>query len=168
MNSECVYETTTKIENKPWVLDSRCTSHLCGSDILFKRMNKAPNVRLNFASDATTEVKSNGEVLISVDSDSGQKLIEFRDTLYVRNLRSNLISIAKITDKNYEVLFKKDSAVVRSSHEDVMMVADRKGDLYYVRKRVGCADTATSGPGDQLLLWHERLGHLNGKDLFRS
>ncbi|CAG5072142.1 Protein of unknown function, partial [Cotesia congregata] len=57
MNSDCVYKAATKAANKPWVLDSGCTSHLCGSDVLFNTINKAPYIRLNLANDATTEVK---------------------------------------------------------------------------------------------------------------
>lgn len=169
MNSDCVYKAAIKAANEPWVLDSGCTSHLCGSDVLFNTINKASNVRLNLASDATIEVKGEGEVCISVSSDKGKgkKLIEFRDTLYVPNLRSNLISVAKITDKNFEVTFKRDSAIVCSSQGDVIMIADRKDDLYYVRESVECAETAISKLDDQLLLWHERLGHLNGKDLVK-
>ncbi|CAG5100705.1 Protein of unknown function, partial [Cotesia congregata] len=31
MNSDCVYKAATKAANKPRVLDSGCTSHLCGT-----------------------------------------------------------------------------------------------------------------------------------------
>lgn len=155
MNSTCVYEAKTTTESKPWILDSGCTSHLCGDDVLFEKINKAPKVRVNLASDATTEVKGKGEVRVTVGYDNGQKLLEFRDTLYVPDLRTNLVLVAKITDKDFEVIFGENRAIVRSPQGAVMMIADRKGDLYRVREIVDCAEVVVSKSVDEKLqLWH--------------
>lgn len=168
LNSGCVYEAKTTTESKPWILDSGCTSHLCSDDVLFEKIDKAAKVKLNLASDATTEVKGRGDVRVSVGCDDGHKLFEFRNTLYVPDLRTNLMSVAKITDKDCEVIFKKDRGTVVNSQGEVIMIADRKGDLYYVRESVECAEvTASKLMDDKLRLWHERLGHLNSKDLVK-
>lgn len=48
------------------------------------------------------------------------------------------------------------------------MVADRRGDLYYIRDENECAGAAQASlPCSDLWSWHERLGHLNSKDLVK-
>ena len=43
--------------------------------------------------------------------------------------------------------------------------ADRKGDLYFVRKNAEvCKNVCVDNVYSDLLLWHRRLGHLNFKD----
>lgn len=48
------------------------------------------------------------------------------------DLRTNLMSVAKITDKGYKVVFNKHGAEVTRENDDVIMFAKRIGDLYFV------------------------------------
>lgn len=59
--------------------------------------------------------------------------------MHVPDLRSNLISVAKITDCEFKVFFSKEAAEVINGHGSVKMVADRVGDLYFVRERIESA-----------------------------
>lgn len=52
--------------------------------------------------------------------------------LYVPGLRVNFISIGKITEQGYDVVFKKDQAFVKSPDGIVKTTANKVGDLYYV------------------------------------
>ena len=47
------------------------------------------------------------------------------------------------------------------------MVADRRGDLYYIRENEKCAEAVVRSSCSELLRWHERLGHLNARDLMK-
>lgn len=153
------------ISNRAWLLDSGCTTHLCGDKERFKLIEKSDKVKLNLASEAFAEVKGKGVVHVSVASDKGPRLIEFKDTLYVPNLRMNLISIAKITSKGHEVIFRKNNACTRDEHGNISVIADRKGELYYVRETSECA--MVKSDYSETVKWHERLGHLNIKDLIK-
>jgi len=73
--------------------------------------------------------------------------------------------LAKITDKGHEVTFRRDDASVRDERGREFVIADRRGDLYYVRENAECA--VVQSECSELLKWHERLGHLNGKDLLK-
>ena len=42
------------------------------------------------------------------------------------------MSVAKITDKGNEVIFKKNIAYVKNQKQEILTVAERKGDLYFV------------------------------------
>lgn len=83
---------------KAWILDSGCTAHLCGDLSLFISINKSTNCKLNLASHASAEVKGTGVVQISASCEMKNRLIEFNNTLYVPDLRTNLISVSRIID----------------------------------------------------------------------
>jgi len=47
----------------------------------------------------------------------------------------NLLSVAKIVDRRYQVLFTKNHAYVKDVSENVKMVTDRMSDLFYLQVR---------------------------------
>ncbi|XP_071578287.1 uncharacterized protein [Temnothorax nylanderi] len=112
----------TRATNRAWLLDSGCTAHLCGDEELFESIDESSKAKLNLASQASAEVKGKGVVRVSVASDSGHRLIEFKDTL---------------------------------------------GDLYFVRENLECAKAVVQPACSELLKWHDKLGHLNSKDLVK-
>ena len=69
--------------------------------------------------------------------------MSLKNTLYVPNLRTALMSVSRITDKGFNVLFQKHEAVVTDKTGNVKILADRIGDLYFVRENAGnrkCSD----------------------------
>ncbi|XP_036345982.1 uncharacterized protein LOC118755242, partial [Rhagoletis pomonella] len=90
--------------NHTWVLDSGCTAHLCGDVSSFSFISKSSKAKLNLASQACADVKGKGIVQLRVAGDDGERQIEFKNTLFVPDLRTNLISVAKITDKGQLVM----------------------------------------------------------------
>lgn len=61
---------------------------------------------MKLASDATATIKAKGEVNIASQN------ITLKNTLYVPELRTNLISVAKIVDAGYSVKFDKQYASI--------------------------------------------------------
>ncbi|KAH0815912.1 hypothetical protein GEV33_006880 [Tenebrio molitor] len=115
--------------NDKWCLDSGCTSHICNDKELFIKSEKA-----QLASNATTQAIAKGSVNILTSVGNQAKKIELKNTLYAPDFRTNLLSIAKIVDKNREVLFTKNRAFIQDRRERVKMIADRDGDLFYLRE----------------------------------
>ena len=70
---------------------------MCGDEDLFKTMTVSSNLKLNLACQTSADVKGKGTVHLSVSGDKGDRLIEFKDTLYVPDFRTNFVSVAKIT-----------------------------------------------------------------------
>lgn len=94
---------------------------------------------------------------ISAATDEGKRLVEFRNTLYVPDLRSNLISVAKIADQGHSILFRKDDTVIANSNGEIKMIADRRGDLYYIREAADYALTAVQIKDLEMWRRHERF-----------
>ncbi|KAH0819264.1 hypothetical protein GEV33_003527 [Tenebrio molitor] len=151
--------------NDKWCLDSGCTSHICNDKELFINSEKA-QCQLKLASNATTQAIAKGSVNILTSVGNQAKKIELKNTLYAPDFRTNLLSIAKILDKNREVLFTKNRAFIQDRRGRVKMIADRDGDLFYLGEnhQKACATSVTM-TCDIFNNWHRRFGHLNFKDL---
>lgn len=101
---------------------------------------------------------------VKFERDDGRTTI-LNETLHVPDLRSNLMSVGKITNKGYSVTFQKKSAVILNQSNEVVVTAKRSGNLYYVNTLTDSANFTNSGKNPDLKMWHERLGHLNERDL---
>lgn len=157
-----------------WCLDSGATSHLNKNNEEFSEQTKVKG-KINLASEeAHSEIKARGTVNVIVDANGEEKHLALNNTLHVPDFRTNLMSVSKITDKGYDVLFQKDQAIAFSSgiiqipKEKQLFQANREGGLWYVEGRTeeevaGFAGTA--GIKNMSILWHERMGHLNTKYL---
>ena len=154
----------TEEEAKPplWCLDSGCTSHLCNRKHAFTHMEPT-NTNLKLANNSSTRVEAKGNVDLTIANSN--QTITLRNTLYVPNLASNLLSVARIVDQNHQVTFKKDCAIIYDLSGQVKFTAQRIGDLFYVREEEHRA-CAVSQPKDTPEIWHARLGHLNYGDMF--
>lgn len=146
-----------------WCMDSGCTSHLCNNWDSFTSIKKIQS-GLKLASSAVTPVIAKGDVQISTSDGKSSKSIKLKNTLYVPDLRTNLVSIAKIVDNNCKFTFTSERATVCDVNGNVKMIADREGDLYYLRDGSPTACAASNNkPNSEV--WHKRFGHLNSKDL---
>ncbi|KAH0819226.1 hypothetical protein GEV33_003565 [Tenebrio molitor] len=136
--------------NKRWCLDSGASSHMCSEKTKFQEI-KTPKVHtLHLANSWSTKI---------VGSD---------ETLYVPDLRSNLLSVAKMTEHGFEVIFRRNEAIVTNPDTgENVIVARRDKDMYYIDEL--SEESRVSQTRSQIPMslqeWHERFGHLNEKDL---
>lgn len=164
-------EAAVKTEcQRPWILDSGCTTHLCGDRQLFKSFDGRTSGSINLASQACSQVRGKGTVNLTVDNGNALRSVDFAQTLFVPELRANLVSVSKITDKSHKVLFQKDSALIMDLEGNIKLKAERRGDLYYIiqgHKATGTAGVVEDKANIELLKWHCRMGHLNARDLIQ-
>lgn len=182
-NSENFYVETTGTEEvntasstSRWCLDSGCTAHMCANEDLMTDMRECSST-LNMANSTSTISRSKGSVQLMASMDNKEKRqVNLHNTLLVKDLRTNLISVSKITDCDREVVFRKNEAVIQDMDGNVTLIADRVGDLYYLREygeqvkmarkeniRDNDAKAATTENSQtkEANLWHARLGHLH-------
>ncbi|CAL1672143.1 unnamed protein product [Lasius platythorax] len=111
--TETVLLTSVQNNSKGWCLDSGCTLHLCSDKDLFINTTDVSS-GLKLANNDTTKVQAKGDVRITAAVNQSEENIRLTDTLYVPDLRTNLLSVAKIVDNEHQVLFTKDQAIVRN------------------------------------------------------
>lgn len=110
-------------ESQDWCLDNGCTSPLCNNRDSFLRFQNTDS-KIKLANASTAEVKARGDVGLKVCHEKINKSINLENTLYVPELRTNLMSVAKIVDKDHEVVFKRTHAVIRDIQGNTKMIAN--------------------------------------------
>lgn len=155
------------VMSRPWILDSGATRHLCADRETFERLDESTSGSINLANNASSSVQGKGDVRVSIADGTDLRWVKFQNTLFVPELRSNLVSVAKITDKDHLVLFDRASATVLTRSGQTVMTATRRGDLYYVTENCNMAGIAESKINTRVKEWHERMGHLNAQDLLK-
>lgn len=144
-----------------WCLDSGCTSHMSNNKDIFVNMDSETGT-LKLASDKhEAEVKGKGKITFE---DKNTNYI-FHNALYVPELSINLISVGKITDHGYTVLFQENQALVKDKKGTVVFKATRKNDLYYINFNVSEKVNITTENNTNIMKWHKKLGHLNEADM---
>ena len=106
------FEIKSAPEREKWCLDSGCSTHLCRDTHDFSDISKAAHGTLNLATKASAEIKARGTVSFTGDVNGVTEQVSVKDTLHVPELRTNLLSVAKITDRGYKVIFDKLTAKI--------------------------------------------------------
>ena len=72
---------------------------------------------------------------LQISTDKVKRNIKLENTLHVPHLRCNLMSVSKIVDKGNIIIFDKETASVKDKEsKETKLIADRIGNLYYLRK----------------------------------
>lgn len=144
-----------------WCLDSGASSHMCPAEEKFGNIENKKNGQLALANNNTTEIRGIG----NIQFESSDCKIKLKETLFVPDLRTNLLSVSKITQSGLEVIFKRNEAIVRDPHKNKkLFVAKREKGLYYVSENLEVASISQTKE-KSLQDWHEIFGHINEKDL---
>lgn len=154
-----------KHDTAGWCLDSGCTSHICKEKKMFVNSVKSEHGRLNLANNDSACITGKGNISMTVTDGTENRKVTLEDTLFAPDVRMNLMSVSKITDRNHEVVFRKDKAIIQDRRGKIKMIADRIGDLYYIRETKNTASTISETHTQEFNLWHQRLGHVNKRCL---
>jgi len=103
---------------------------MCNQDILKQIQNG-----IKLANEAMVQVTTKENV--NIIADNGEKSIPytFTNILHISSLHTNLLSVTKIVDKDLDVILNKNGALIKDNSRNIKLIADRKGDLLYLRKR---------------------------------
>ncbi|KMQ87730.1 retrovirus-related pol polyprotein from transposon tnt 1-94 [Lasius niger] len=157
-------DPTRGTEANQWCLDSECTFYVCkDARMLTSSVRTRSDIRL--ANNATSVVNAKRDVKLLTSIDNKTKRIRLENILHVPDLRTNLLSVAKIVDKGYQVVFGPNRASVRDHKGNIKLTADRQGDLYILKGSTEHANTATQRKCSETEMWHQRFGHLNLREL---
>ena len=138
-----------------FVLDSGATDHFCDGTVALENFKATSSLTVSMANGQHSYVKGCGDYY---NKDLKLKL---KDVKAVNFLKQGLISVAKLTDCGYKVVFDKAGADIMSGGKILVRVL-RIGNLYAI------ASAAGEPPPEsvQFLLavtnsevWHRRLGH---------
>lgn len=144
-----------------WYIDSGATSHMTNDKNFFEVLNTGRIKNVMLANGDSADVHGVGDgYLICKDDKGKQNTILVKDVLYVPTLEENLLSVRKLTEKDFQVKFTgkicniiKDKVTVATadiSENLYRLQFDQKALIAGDRHRKDCQHT-----------WHRKLGHRN-------
>ena len=95
----------SKISSNAWLIDSGCTHHMASEISMFKELDITCTSKVRIGNGDFIEVKGKG--VVAVETPSGIKLIF--DVLFVAEIDQNLLSVGQLSEKNYSLVFKRQS-----------------------------------------------------------
>lgn len=147
-----------------WCIDSGCTTHMSSRKEIFHDLKELNGETLRLATNDTANVMGQGSVILHVPTKHSNKRIDVKNVSYVPDLRMNLLSVSKITDKGNKVIFEREKARVIDNNGNLIFIANRVNNLYKLQ-----ASQSYSAVESNVCVekkdWHERLGHLNYNDM---
>eukprot|EP00253_Pinus_taeda_P016937 PITA_16937 len=146
-----------------WYLDSGASFHMTGDKSLFNALEeKDLNIHIEMGDDGRYSVSGVG--MVPFQRDLGAP-INLTDVKYVPILKKNLVSVAMLEDKAYDVVFSKGKVFLRHiAIGQAKRIGIQMKNLY----KLEVDDCATLSTKAKLMqsqdigeLWHRWLGHFN-------
>eukprot|EP00253_Pinus_taeda_P005175 PITA_05175 len=146
-----------------WFLDGGASFHMTGDRDFFSDLDeKDLGVHIEMGDDdrySATDIST-----ISFERESGKPFV-LKEVMHVPGLKKNLIFVAMLEDKGYDVVFSEGKAFLRSKITgETRKIGVRVKNLYQLHVD-GCVAMACKVEGvvswDDGELWHWRLGHLH-------
>ncbi|KAL5549566.1 hypothetical protein UlMin_004797 [Ulmus minor] len=145
----------TSTTNNIWYFDSGCSRHMTGDKNMFTSLNDYNGGSVTFGDGKKGKVIGKGNIALP-----GIPIMN--NALYVEDLKANLISISQLCDSGFNVNFAKEGCNVVDNNNDIVSQGKRTSDnCYCVSISISCHLSNI----EQIELWHQRLGHINYKDL---
>lgn len=169
------------VKSGDWYIDSGCSNHMCNDKNLFVNYEEFDGHHNNImlANNQKITAEGIGEVKLK-DS------ITIEKVLFVPNLSANLLSVSRLTQKGFTVIFNRDSCNIYKNceiHGNPIFSCKIFNGLY---KWDGCSQVRSSQSVHSSMflcnrqeiqsanvaasvqpaeLWHKRLGHLGFKGM---
>lgn len=145
-----------------FIVDSGCSDHLINNRKYLKNIRKLnePFV-VDVAKDGVTLV---GEYEGSVTGKTKEGItVEIKNVIYLPDLRSNLLSVKKMSEAGIDVLFTRENGcekAIMKHMKEVIAVAHMRRNLYELQLELETTGSSASMCTSEVsTLWHRRLGH---------
>lgn len=154
--ASCFYCPQTKTAG--WVLDSGATIHMTHDRSLFTKFDPKGNGKIRIADGRLIKVEGIGTIKMLIKTKDEPLSLILNDVRYVPAVQANLMSVNRLTESNYKILFHKRSAQIEIRNEFINF-ANFYGGSYIVNedecpKATLCIDE-----------WHRLLAHRNLRDI---
>lgn len=134
LSSSATHEETklNNFENKTikWCLDSGATSHMCCAKNVFSNLHESENIGyVKLANNEKVKIMGIGTAKLCIKINNKPKYISLYNTLYIPNLKENLISVGKAADNGGKVSFEGDKAIISRGNQ-ILVEARKKWTIH--------------------------------------
>ena len=158
--TNCCFCTSSNTD-KNWHIDSGATSHMCSNKDLFDEFKESVE-KIIIADGNTLEAKGKGTVYLKIYNEGDIKTIKLLIVLYVPKIEGNLISVSKIVEKGFNIVFSNKFCFLEEGRNKIKFAKVMNG-VYLINVFNENARLSTENIDIELL--HRRLGHRNYNDI---
>jgi hypothetical protein len=165
--SAFIAEVNVVGHNPGWYIDTGATRHVCGDKTLFKTFKEAAGTdKLYMGNKATADIMGVGDVVLKFTSG---KELTLSNTLFVPDIRKNLVSGWLLNKFGFRIVIESDKVVMTKSGMFVgkgyAQNAMFKLSTMVINKMASSSTYMIEFSNSTM--WHGRLGHVNFKSLRR-
>lgn len=138
-----------------WILDSGATSNFVKDKSILSNFQHKNDI-VTVANNSKVKILGIGETTIKLVNEKGiSRTARLTNVLYSPDLTGNFISIKKLQDKGFKIIFENNKCAVYFKNKQIT-TANLINDFYYVNHEKLSAITTTK---KCIHVWHRILGH---------
>lgn len=149
-------------KEKVWFLDSGCSNHMCGNKEWFFKLDEDFRESVKLGNNSKMLVMGKGHIRLEI----GGVTQVITDVYYIPELKSNLLSLDQLQEKNLIIVIQKDSCKVYHPEKGLIMETKMSANRMFAVVATTISPSSFQATcEDNTHLWHCRYGHLSFKGL---
>lgn len=166
INEEKIYEIKAADNSREWTLDSGATSHISNDKELFSELVPINNKSVKLANGERVNIMGIGCCCVKfINEHEKTTILKLTNVLYVKDLKSNFISIKKLTNKGCEVRFYDQKADIQINGK-IIATANIKNEMLLQLDQVNAVKEVLNKK-DCIHYFHRVFGHRNVESIKR-
>lgn len=163
-NYHVCFKLTPSSKKNSWYIDSAATCHMVCDEYFFEYLDRSSTETIFLADGTKIKSKGIGYGFIELEGENGNvQICKIDNALYVPEIDGNLLSVKKLTENNFIVIFKSNECVIKTESQ-VIARAKLRNNLYELNIIKKALLTKLPTKCDINLL-HKRFGHRNIADI---
>ncbi|CAJ2675758.1 unnamed protein product [Trifolium pratense] len=151
-----------EFENERWFLDSGCSNHMVGNKGWLYEFDESYRDTVKLGDDSRMNVMGKGNVKLNING----RTHVITEVYYIPGLKTNLLSIGQIQQKNVTIIFKNDTCKLYHDDRGLLFVSHMSANrMYTLNAAVITPKCLKVSKEDLSQLWHDRYAHLSIKGL---
>ena len=118
--------------------------------------------------DRISVAEARGDANVKIKNSNGDSVdVILKDALFVPSFPQNIFSVQAATQNGGSISFEKDKAELVTEDKTMRFPILKQGKLYYLHSNVSNVDVDEVHLSQDLMSWHETLGHCNFDDVIK-
>lgn len=148
-----------------WLADSAASKHMSFRRDWFNTFTELRNeVSIQIGDNSYVYAQGIGTIEVEALVNGAWEPRTLEDTLYVPELKKNLFSIGATTNKKLQVIFDSETLNIQKGNR-LIAVGTKQTNQCYKMVFKSLVQQANSATENEIMLWHNRMGHVNFKSL---
>ncbi|GAU36545.1 hypothetical protein TSUD_277510 [Trifolium subterraneum] len=139
-----------------------CSNHMVGNKDWLYDFDESYRDSVKLGDDSKMQVMGKGNVKLSING----RIHVITSVYYIPGLKTNLLSIGQIQQKNVTIVFKSDTCKAYHDDKGLLFATHMSANkMYVIKALVVIPKCLQASKEDTSQLWHMRYGHLSIKGL---